>query len=193
VSRAGRSERRQGQVSVVVVDQGDAEGVAAAVDALGGCDWPADDLEVLVVTTEGWAGVHGVLGSPPPALRVVTSGPDAGLAAARNAGAAAAGGEWLAFLGAGHLPDPGWLRQSAHALAQDSTLAAVASRILGPDGSPAWTPSVDFTAHPIRRPFSGAGTHPQGGPGSGKRDVLYAAVDAMVVRAGAFSDAGGFD
>ena len=191
MSRRG-AERRAGLVSVVVVDDGDAGAVAATVDARGGCDWPAQDLEVVVVTTEGRGGVHGTLGSPPLALRDVAA-PGAGRAGARNAGAAAARGEWLGFLGAGHLPDPGWLRHAVHALAQDSTLAAVASAILAPDGSPAWTPSVVVTGHPVPPSFSGAGTHPQGGPGSGKRDVLYAAVDAMVVRAGAFSDAGGFD
>jgi len=86
----------------------------ACLEALTGLDYPRDRFEVIVADD----------GSPSPAEGVVTRFrnrldltlvvlPHAGPATARNAGAARARGEYLAFTDDDCTPDPGWLRALA--------------------------------------------------------------------------------
>jgi len=91
---------QEGGVSfeVVVVDDGSSDGTAEFLEQLR----PAFPLRV---------------------LRQANQGP----AAARNAGVAAARGEWVAFLGDDTVPDPGWIRahREAHRRREDSPLRGV--------------------------------------------------------------------
>jgi len=197
--------RRQSDatVSVVVVDDGSGT-LADTLAALGACDLPAHDLDVVVVST-GDRRDPATSEALPAGTRIVPAGADSSLSAARNTGADMARGAWLAFLGTGCHPDPAWLRQALVALDGDSTLTCVASSITAPDGSSPWSPSVSFTGRPSPpgqvRPPGHAGQAPRSGHAgqappdvAGRpRDVLWASADAMVVRADAFAAAGGFD
>ena len=187
---AARRKVRPGLVSVVIVDEGHQAAVVASLEALSRCDRPANDLEIVVVTTAGQGGVYGLLGDHPPTLRLESTELGDSPARARNVGARAASGEWLAFLAAGFLPDRGWLRHAVDVLADDSTVAATAGRIVGPDSSPLWTPDLAFTGRTTRH---GRDRTDPGRDAGAPRDALYASAEAMVVRAGVLADAGGFD
>src|SRR5437764_10055211 len=98
---------RDTEVSVVLVHSADEPVERATLDAVLRARWPAGRREIVVVDRDPGGGqrpwdsdVHGE-------SRVVVVRADAtdGYAAARNAGAAAADGSFVAFLGAGALPD----------------------------------------------------------------------------------------
>jgi glycosyltransferase involved in cell wall biosynthesis len=77
----------------------------------------APDFEVIVVD-DGSADATRELARASPAVTEVVEGGGEGPAHARNAGAARATGERLAFLDADCEPAPGWLAAGLHALAQ---------------------------------------------------------------------------
>jgi len=203
------ANRRGGDatVSVVVVDDGSGK-LSDSLRALAACALPACDLEVVVVTTGDRTDLTTVEGLP-AGTRVVAAGDDPSLSAARNTGADVARGAWLAFLGSGCLPDPGWLREALDALDRDSTVGCVACSVTAPDGSPGWSPTVSFTGRPGRSGHAGsasrsghagsasrsghAGSASRSGHAGRPQDVLWASADAMVVRSDAFVAAGGFD
>jgi GT2 family glycosyltransferase len=114
--------------------------LAACVAALERMETPGGVLEIVVVNDGG---------APPPPeltsrasragdaceLRIIDQR-NAGPAAARNTGAAAARGEYVAFTDDDCLPEPGWLtafdaalRQTPHALAGGRTINAIAGNL----------------------------------------------------------------
>lgn len=106
------------------------------LDALARLDYPRDRVEVIVVDD----------GSPEPvdasALRIagaptltVVRQPNAGPARARNAGARAARGSWLAFTDDDCAPAPNWLRAFARAAraTPDAILGGTVANVLSDD------------------------------------------------------------
>ena len=175
----------RGTVSVVVVDDHPLTGsLEGTLDALSTPDLRSRDLEVVLVTPR--EGADLVRPDDAAAATQVVAIDPTEPASARNRGAEAAGGEWLAFLGAGHQPGPDWLEHALEVLDTDTTVVCVASSVVDPAGAPAWDPAVSYLGHPVPGPV---GTE----TASGVREVLYASRDAMVVRADAFVAAGGFD
>ena len=165
------TRRTRLDVSLVVVHTA-AEPVTAAWLSSVAAATPGG-TEVLVVDG-GRGGEHPDL----PGVRVVPAGRTSGLAAARNAGAVAATGDFVAFLALGAAPAPGWLEAPLSLFADDGSLACVAATIAG-----AGRPGLSFDGHPS----SGWAAS------TGDVDVLYPRAEAMVVRSAAFRDVGGFD
>jgi glycosyltransferase involved in cell wall biosynthesis len=100
-------------ISIVIATYDRPRQLAACLDALSGLDYPRERFEVVVVDD----------GSPEPVATPAVDGlrlrvahtPNRGPGAARNAGAALAEGELLAFIDDDCLPAPGWLRGLAEA------------------------------------------------------------------------------
>lgn len=120
-------------VSVVIPTFNEGDWVRRTVDAVlqqsGG--WP---LEVIVVddgSTDGSCDfIDGARGGPAP-IRLVRGG-NLGSARARNRGALEATGEFLVFMDAHVLPDPGWLDELATLLADPTVgLAGLGVRDVG--------------------------------------------------------------
>ena len=92
--------------------------LAACLAALAALDWPRERYEVVVVDDGGTrdlaSALAGVADRLPVRLLVQRN---RGPGAARNAGAALAGGRWLAFTDDDCRPRAGWLRGLAAALA----------------------------------------------------------------------------
>ncbi len=97
-------------VSVIVPAYNAAETLPLCLAALAAQDYPHEKYEVIVVddgSTDATAALARAAG-----VRVITQ-PNAGPAAARNTGAAAATGDLLLFTDADCAPVPGWLRALA--------------------------------------------------------------------------------
>jgi glycosyltransferase involved in cell wall biosynthesis len=100
----------------VVIPARDAAGMIGRTVAAALAQDLDDEFEVVVVddgSTDETAAIAEQAGA-----RVVRNGTATGPADARNAGAAAAAGELLAFTDADCVPAPGWLRAGARALEQ---------------------------------------------------------------------------
>jgi hypothetical protein len=84
------------------------------LEAVAALDYPADRYEVIVVDDGGVPPLDDLIARFSERLRIRwVRQPRAGFSAARNAGAALAQGDYLAFTDDDCLPDPGWLRAFA--------------------------------------------------------------------------------
>ena len=97
-------------LSVIVPTLSRPEPLARCLAALAAQDYPVDRFEVIVVDDGGEQPLDAVVAGcrgpmPLTLLRQANAGPGA----ARNHGAAAAGGTLLAFTDDDCLPEPGWL------------------------------------------------------------------------------------
>jgi glycosyltransferase involved in cell wall biosynthesis len=102
-------------VSVIVPARDAAATIGAALEALAHQDFDAE-YDVLVVDDGSSDETAVIAESAPGPVRVLRQAPS-GPAAARNAGAAAAAADALAFTDADCVPAPGWLRAGHRALA----------------------------------------------------------------------------
>lgn len=118
------------RLSVIVPARNAAATLPALLDALAGLDAPPGAAVELLLADDGSTDATVALAAAHPAgVRVVAS-PGRGPAAARNAAAAAASGEILAFTDADCAPDPRWL------VAAVATLDAGADLVQGAVGPP---------------------------------------------------------
>lgn len=97
--------------SIVIPTYNRPQQLANCLAALTRLDYPRDQFEVIAVDDGGSVALEPVVAPFREHLNVqVTHQPNQGPAAARNTGAAAASGEYLAFTDDDCIPLPGWLR-----------------------------------------------------------------------------------
>ena len=178
---------------MVILHEGAIADTLAGLHAVSDLDFPSDRVELVLVDIGTLAGGGRRLREAAPGAIVVSLESDPGRAAALNRAARASTGGYLAFLGAGHVPDRSWLRASLDILDRDHSVACVATRVDRPGadaqgGTDAWPPAVSFLGHTVPDP----GGH-TAGPTPGAQEVLYASAEAMVVRSEVFGEVGGFD
>jgi GT2 family glycosyltransferase/glycosyltransferase involved in cell wall biosynthesis len=181
---------RTGRVSVVVVHHRGGDAGTACLEGIPGLDWPAEDLEVIVVDTGSADGGERIAGALPSA-RTITLEEDAGFAAACNRGVAVATGEFAALLDSEARPHARWLREAVDVLRRDGSVASVASKVLDWEGN-----HVDFVEAAMT--FYGYGLEPhRGEPDSPEHDhesdQLFASGTAMVTRTEVYREVGGLD
>ena len=104
------------RVSVVVPHYHDLARLGLCLDALVRQNYAADRVEIIVADNGSPAGEAAVREAIAGRARLVLA-PEKGAGPARNAGAAAAEGEVLAFTDADCVPEPGWLAAGVAALA----------------------------------------------------------------------------
>lgn len=183
-----------GVVSVIVVNFRGADDTIEAVRRLGEVDWPAADLEVIVVENgsgddsparlrAAFAGTDGI--------RVIESTENLGFAGGCNLGAREARGEFLAFLNSDAKPHPGWIRGAVAQFEVSPAVAAVGSKVLDWEGD-----SIDFVGGSVT--WFGMGykdfeTQADGEKFSTPKDLLFGTGSALFVRATVFAEVGGFD
>ena len=173
-------------VSVVLLREGPVRATVTSLRAVADLDWDPGHLDVVIVDLDGDGESRRLLKQESPAAVIVRAGGDGDRARALNQGADAATGHWLAFLGAGITPGRDWLRAAIGLADEDSSVSCVAGRVVGTEADALlWPPALSFTGHPLPA-TAGPASAPQG-------DVLYASLDAMVVKAEVFQKIGGFD
>lgn len=114
------------RVSVVITARNAARTLGATLAGLAGQDL-RERFEVIVVDNGSGDDTASIAEQAPLGVKVIRRPPGDGPGVARNEGAAAAAGEWLAFTDADCVPSPGWLREGLAALgAADLVQGAVA-------------------------------------------------------------------
>ncbi len=178
--------------SVIIPNYNGERFLPTCLNALRAQTYPADRFEVIVVDDASRDGSLALLRRDFPEVRVVALPRNRGLAAACNAGAAAARGDALAMLNNDTETEPGWLAALVEALAARPEVGSVASKMLlfdrrdilhsagdlyGRDGIPrnrgVWERDTGQYDHD-RRVFGGCG-------------------GAVAYRRAAWEEAGGFD
>jgi len=129
-ARAGARASRAGDVSCVILTMGDRPAqVNRAIDSVLAQRGPQVEL---VVVGNG-ADVTGL----PAGVRTVRLPENVGVAAGRNAGVEACGGDVVLFLDDdGWYPDPGLAAHVAARFAEDPALAVLSMRVVDPEGGP---------------------------------------------------------
>ena len=182
---------RAGVVSVVLVNYRGAEDTITCLQSFAGLDWPADRLELLVVDNASGDGSAERIRSAVPGARVIDSETNRGFAGGCNFGAAAAGGEYLAFINADARPASDWVKAAVEVLDTQADVACVASKVLDWEGE-----RIDFVDGSLT--WYGMGykrevEQPDTGEWDQPKDVLFATGAAMFVRASVYRAVEGFD
>jgi GT2 family glycosyltransferase/glycosyltransferase involved in cell wall biosynthesis len=192
MSRRQEPQPRELVVSVVLVNFRGAADTIECVRALQQLDWPADQLEIVVVENgSGDDSAERIRAAVGPEVQLVESEVNGGFTGGCNLGARHATGEYLAFINNDARPDPAWLRTAVTALRADSTIGCIASKVLDWDGV-----NVDYIDAALTWYGMGykpaAGT-PYDGSAETAHDVLFATGSAMITRTQLFRNLGGFD
>lgn len=179
------------RVSVIIVNFEGADDTIGCVESLGKVDWPADRLEIIVVDNGSQGDDVARIRTAVPSAHVVALTENRGFAGGCTAGVRHATGEYLAFLNNDARPHTHWLRAAMHPLERDGSIACVASKVLGWDGT-----TIDYIGsalayygHGFKVDFGAPATPLDDRPG----DVLFASGAAMIVRADVYRNVGGFD
>jgi cellulose synthase/poly-beta-1,6-N-acetylglucosamine synthase-like glycosyltransferase len=101
-------------VSVVIPHYNDLDALSICIASLQRQTWPADRLEIIVADNNSTCGID-VVTVMAPGCHVVPA-PIQGAGPARNAGAAAAHGDILAFIDSDCDPQPDWVESGVRAL-----------------------------------------------------------------------------
>ncbi|MDP9117101.1 MAG: glycosyltransferase [Actinomycetota bacterium] len=181
-----------GVVSVVVVNYRGAPDTITCLRQLAELDFPAERLELICVdNASGDDSVEAIRANMPAGTLLIEAPRNGGFTGGCNLGAESATGEFLAFINNDARPDPQWLTEAVAALALDSTIGCVASKVLDWDGVAVDFVDAAFTWFGMGyKPGAGApydGTHEQ------PKDVLFPTGSAMVLRTAVFDELGGFD
>lgn len=184
-------ESRPGRVSVVIVNYRGAEDTITCARSLAALDWPAEDLEVVIVENDSGDGSGERLREALPEATIIDSGANLGFAGGCNLGVREATGEYVAFLNNDARADEQWVRAAVEAMNGDSSIGAVASKVLDWDGK-----LVDFVDGSLTwfgMGYKREATWPDSPKYDEPKDVLFGTGAAMFVRRDLFLAVGGFD
>jgi len=179
-------------VSVVLVNYKGAADTLEAIRGLNELDWPAEQLEIVVVENASGDDSLQMLREGAPGIVLVESEENLGFAGGCNLGVERSRGDVVAFLNNDAKPDSGWLREGINSLFSGPRVGAVASRVLDWEGK-----TIDYAGAGLTwygmgyRPLSGhpANRKKEAGPGP----VLFGTGSAMMVRREVYEELGGFD
>jgi hypothetical protein len=178
-------------VSVILVNFRGTDDTIEAIRTLGRLDWPADQLEIVVVENASGDDSADRIRAAAPHVVLVESRQNLGFAGGCNLGVNASSGGVVAFLNNDAKPDADWVRAAMHRFAASPNIGAVASRVLDWDGN-----LVDFIGSAMT--WFGQGYKPltaEPVPSEPDRvhDVLFGTGAAMFVRREVYDALGGFD
>lgn len=178
-------------VSIVLVNFRGANDTIEALHHLSKLDWPADQLELIVIDNASGDGDVERIREAAPQAALFESTKNLGFAGGCNLGVKKSKGEIVAFLNNDARPDQGWVREAVRRFEESTRVGAVASRVLDWDGK-----NVDFIGAGLT--WFGMGYKPYTGLPVPNRpdlphDVLFGTGSAMFVRRTVYEELGGFD
>jgi GT2 family glycosyltransferase/glycosyltransferase involved in cell wall biosynthesis len=183
--------KREGVVSVILVNFRGAPDTIEAIRGLGELDWPSDRLEIVVVENASGDDSAAVIAAAAPQVVLVRSATNLGFAGGCNLGVSRSTGEFVAFLNNDARPDRRWVAEAVAKFDSSPRVGAVASKVLDWEGT-----RVDFIGAGLT--WFGMGYKPLTGeifqssmPES--ESVLFGTGSAMFVRRSVFDELGGFD
>ena len=181
----------QPRAAVVIPVHNRADLTGGCLDALFGSGGATVPFDVIVVDDGSSDSTPELVAGFGDRVRMVRLDPNAGFAAARNAGAAVSRADRVVFLDNGTIPQPGWLDALvAHADAFPEA-AIVGAKLLYPNGS-VQSAGVSFT--PDGSPHHLYAGFPASHPAVNRTRPFQAVTAACcLVRAGVFRAVGGFD
>ncbi len=177
-------------VSVVILTALGPAHLGDCLPSLRAQTYPADRIEIIVVDNGSAEDPTPFVLERFPRARVIRNGTNLGFAVANNIGAAAASGEYVAFLNDDTRVHPDWLRELVRTAARRQA-ACVASRILTWDGR-----RIDFAGGSVN--FEGKGFQldtgaPEAGRYTEERPLLFGCGGALLLNREIFLDHGGWD
>jgi hypothetical protein len=176
---------------VILVNFRGTDDTIEAIRTLGQMDWPAEQLEIVVVENASGDDSASRIRAAAPHAIVVESPENLGFAGGCNLGVKNSSGEFVAFLNNDAKPDAAWVRAAVSCFAESPSVGAVASRVLDWDGQ-----LVDYIGSAMT--WFGQGYKPltaEPVPSQPDRahDVLFGTGAAMFVRRSVYDALGGFD
>ncbi|WP_125774502.1 glycosyltransferase [Antribacter gilvus] len=182
---------RPGVVSVILVNYKGAEDTITCLKYFGEVDWPADQLELIVVDNDSQDGSAERIRAAVPQATVIDSGGNLGFAGGCNLGVEHATGEYVGFINNDARPGPGWIRAAVDAMAADPTIGSVASKVLDWDGK--LIDYVDGSLTWYGMGYKREAEWPDSAEYDEPKDVLFGTGAAMFLPADVYRAVGGFD
>lgn len=184
-------KRRNGVVSVVLVNFRGADDTLECIEGLFKLSWPLDLLEIVVVENGSGDDSLAKLQSVADRVTLVVSKENLGFTGGCNLGVERSTGEYVAFLNNDAKPHQDWIREAISTFAQGLDIGAVASKVLDWDGV-----KVDYLDAAVT--WYGMGYKPHAGETdrgawNDEKDVLFGTGAAMFIKAHVFEELGGFD
>lgn len=181
-------------VSVVIVNFRGTDDTLECVARLNDVDWPAAQLEILIVENgsgdDSTARLTAELGGQEN-VTIIVSDENLGFTGGSNLGARRARGEYVAFLNNDSKPGADWIREALAQFNVSPKVAAVGSKVLDWDGK-----AIDFVQGSLT--WFGMGykdrvTEIDTGEFDTPHDLLFGTGSALFVRKSVFLEVGGFD
>ncbi|WP_448629963.1 glycosyltransferase family 2 protein [Cellulomonas soli] len=191
MSTGQTAQVRPGVVTVVLVNYKGAEDTITALKAFDDVEWPADQLELVVVENDSGDGSAEKIRAAVPHAHVVESGANLGFAGGCNLGVRHATGQYVAFLNNDARPGRQWIAAAVAELEQDASVGAVASKVLDWDGN--LIDYVDGSLTWFGMGYKREVEKPDTGAYEVAKDVLFGTGAAMFVRTDLYRELGGFD
>lgn len=179
-------------ISIVTVNLNGKDYLSTCLDSIKNLNYPKDKLEVIVVDNGSVDGSVQFLAGSYPGIKVIKNDFNKGFAVANNQGAAAANGEYVAFLNNDTKVDANWLIELLKPVYKDKETVCAGSKVLSMDGK-----TLDFVGGMVN--FEGKGFQIDYGLDR-QKDIYdentylpFVNGGAMLVNRQVFLDAGGFD
>ncbi len=179
------------RVSVVLVNYRGADDTIAAAHYLRQCEWPQEDLEIVIIDNDSGDGSFEKLQAELTDCVVIDSGANLGFAGGCNFGVAHSTGEIVAFLNNDAKPDPKWVTEAVKAIEDDPQIGCVATKVLDWDGK-----RVDYVDSSLT--WFGMGYKREAeledhGEWETPKNVLFPTGASMFVPRRVYDELGGFD
>jgi GT2 family glycosyltransferase len=181
-------------VSVVIPTHNNLSLLLECIESLRDQDYPQEEMEMIVVDNASTDRTRQVITERFPYVKLIGLDTNTGFAVACNRGAAAAKGDYVAFLNNDAVADSKWLSALLYTLdSSDEQTICAASRILSREGDRTEYDGAAANLFGAGRPTTAWGwpDHPQP-PGEGS-PVLFASGGAMLIHRDTFLEVGGFD
>lgn len=179
------------KVSVILVNFRGADDSIAAARYLRQCDWPQDQLEIVVVDNDSGDGSYEKLSKELPDCVVLQSGANLGFAGGCNFGVKHSTGDIVAFLNNDARPHREWVRAAVEAIQSDSSIGCVASKVLDWEGGK--IDYVDGSLTWFGMGYKREAEREDNGEWETPKNVLFPTGAAMFVPRSLYEQLNGFD